>query len=121
MIGKFWDEKDHGFYMTASDHEPLIARLKSSMDDAMPSANAIAALALLRLGRLTGIQLFEEKGRQTVQAFQGGMEQRPAAFTATIVGHGFYGNFPGGDRFVRSEGGQGVSKNAGDDLSGLPP
>ena len=84
MIKKFWDEKEHGFYMTASDHEPLVTRLKSSMDDAMPSANAVAALALLRLGRLTGVRLFEEKGRQTVQAFQGAMEQRPAAFTAFL-------------------------------------
>ena len=70
--------------MTASDHEPLVARLKNPMDDAMPSANAVAALALLRLGRLTGNKLFEEKGRQTVRAFQGDMEQRPAAFTAML-------------------------------------
>ena len=84
MIEKFWDEKDGGFFMTASDHEPLIARLKNPMDDAMPSANAVAALALLRLGRLTGNKLFEEKGSQTVRAFQGEMEQRPAAFTALL-------------------------------------
>jgi uncharacterized protein YyaL (SSP411 family) len=84
MIEKFWDKADGGFFMTASDHEPLVARLKTPMDDAMPSANAIAALALLRLGRLTGNKLFEEKGRQTVQAFRGEMEQRPAAFTALL-------------------------------------
>jgi uncharacterized protein YyaL (SSP411 family) len=85
MIEKFWDEKDGGFFMTASDHEPLVARLKNLMDDAMPSANAVAALALLRLGRLTGTKLFEEKGRQTVQTFQGDMEERPAAFTAMLA------------------------------------
>ena len=84
MIKKFWDEKDGGFFMTSSDHEPLVARLKTPMDDAMPSANAVAALSLLRLGRLTGNKLFEEKGRQTVRAFQGEVEQRPAAFTALL-------------------------------------
>ena len=94
MIGRFWDEKDGGFYMTASDHEPLVARLKNPMDDAMPSANAVAALALLRLGRLTGNQLFEEKGRQTVRAFQGEMEQRPAAFTALLSAMDFMESSP---------------------------
>ena len=71
MIKKFWDEKDGGFFMTASDHEPLVARLKTPMDDAMPSANAVAALSLLRLGRLTGNKLFEEKGCQRFGHFKG--------------------------------------------------
>ena len=94
MIDKFWDENDGGFFMTASDHEPLVARLKKPMDDAMPSANAVAALALLRLGRLTGIQLFEEKGRQIIHAFQGEMEQRPAAFTAMLGAMDFMESSP---------------------------
>ena len=94
MINLFWDEKDGGFFMTASDHEPLIARLKNSMDDSMPSANAVAAMALLRLGRLTGNSLFEEKGRQTVQAFQGDMSQRPAAYTAMLAALDFMESAP---------------------------
>lgn len=85
MITRFWDERDGGFYMTGNDHETLVARLKNPMDDAMPSANAVAAMALLRLGRLTGNPKFEEKGRKTVQAFQGAMEQRPAAFTGLLA------------------------------------
>ena len=94
MIEKFWDEKDGGFYMTANDHEPLVARLKNPMDDAMPSANAVAALALLRLGRLTGSKLFEGKGRHTVQAFRGEMEQRSAAFTALLSAMDFMESSP---------------------------
>lgn len=94
MIDRFWDEDDGGFFMTANDHEVLVARLKNSMDDAMPSANAVAALALLRLGRLTGNQLFVEKGRKTVEAFQGHMEQRPAAFTAMLSAMDFLETSP---------------------------
>jgi len=94
MIEKFWDEDDSGFFMTGSDHEPLVARLKNPMDDAMPSANAVAALALVRLGRLTGNKLLEEKGRQTVRAFQGDMEQRPAAFTALLSAMDFMESSP---------------------------
>ncbi len=94
MIDRFWDEGGGGFFMTASDHEPLVARLKTPMDDAMPSANAVAALALLRLGRLTGSKLFEEKGRQTVRAFEGDMEQRSAAFTALLSAMDFMESSP---------------------------
>ncbi len=94
MIDRFWDTNDGGFFMTANDHEPLVARLKNPMDDAMPSANAVAASALLRLGRMTGNTLFEEKGRQTVLAFQGEMEQRPAAFTAMLSAMDFMESSP---------------------------
>ena len=94
MIDRFWDGEGGGFFMTASDHETLVARLKNSMDDAMPSANAVAAQALLRLGRLTGNPLFEEKGRKTVEAFQGHMEQRPAAFTAMLSAMDFMETSP---------------------------
>ena len=94
MVEKFWDEKESGFFMTASDHEPLVARLKNPMDDAMPSANAVAALALLRLGRLTGKKSFEEKGRQTVQAFSGDLAQRPAAYTAMLSAMDFMETSP---------------------------
>lgn len=80
--------------MTANDHETLVARLKNSMDDALPSPNAVAALSLLRLGRLTGNQLFEEKGRKTIEAFQGHMEQRPAAFTSLLSAMDFMETSP---------------------------
>jgi len=46
------------------------------------------------LGRLTGNQLFEEKGRKTVEAFQGHMEQRPAAFTAMLSAMDFMETSP---------------------------
>lgn len=85
MIDRFWDAEAGGFFMTARDHEPLVARLKNAMDDALPSPNAVAALALLRLGRLTGKKSLEEKGEQTVRAFQGELEQRPAALTAMLA------------------------------------
>jgi len=85
MIHQFQDSENGGFFTTGNDHEPLVARLKSPLDAAMPSANAVAALALLRLGRLTGNRHWEEAGRRTIQAFQGEMEQRPAACTGLLA------------------------------------
>jgi uncharacterized protein YyaL (SSP411 family) len=94
MIEKFWDEIHGGFYMTGHDHEKLVVRLKSPEDDAMPSANAVAALALIRLGHLTGKKLFEEKGWQTVRTFRGDMEKRPAAFTSMLSAMDFMESAP---------------------------
>ncbi len=52
LLARFADPLDGGFYCTADDHEPLIARLKSSGDEAVPAGSALAAHALLRLGWL---------------------------------------------------------------------
>src|SRR5512134_951222 len=43
-----------GFYDTADDAEPLVARPRSLQDNALPSGGATATLVLLRLAALTG-------------------------------------------------------------------
>ena len=50
----FHDDEGGGFFTTADDAEALIVRTKEIFDGATPSANAVAALALARLGALTG-------------------------------------------------------------------
>ena len=54
MIEKFRDPQSGGFYFTSEDHESLIHRPKEFYDNATPSGNSVAALALLRLWKLTG-------------------------------------------------------------------
>lgn len=54
MAELFWDGEHGGFFRTPRGGERLIARQKESYDGATPSGNAVAALALERLGRLTG-------------------------------------------------------------------
>ena len=94
MIDRFWDAEGGGFFMTGNDHETLVARLKNPMDEAMPSANAVAAQALLRLGRLTGNKVFEEKGRKAIEAFQGDIAARPAAYTGLLAAMDFMETSP---------------------------
>jgi uncharacterized protein YyaL (SSP411 family) len=48
MLASFRDP-DGGFFDTRDDHEPLLARPKDVQDNATPSGNALAALALLQL------------------------------------------------------------------------
>jgi uncharacterized protein YyaL (SSP411 family) len=52
MRRHFEDRQRGGFFYTADDHERLIARNKDLHDASVPSGNAMAATALLRLGRL---------------------------------------------------------------------
>ena len=54
VLDKFADPAGGGFFYTATDHEQLITRTKELTDSSMPSGNALAATALLRLGALAG-------------------------------------------------------------------
>ena len=54
MLHHFQDEQHGGFFFTADDHEELVARTKEWYDASVPSSNAMAATALLRLGKLYG-------------------------------------------------------------------
>jgi uncharacterized protein YyaL (SSP411 family) len=54
VLDKFADRDGGGFFYTAVDHEQLITRSKELTDSSTPSGNALAAMALLRLGRLLG-------------------------------------------------------------------
>ena len=85
MIEEFWDEEEGGFFLSGKSGEQLVSKLKNPADEAMPSANAIASLALLKLGRLTGNKTYTEKSEETVKAFQSFIEDSPAAFTGLLA------------------------------------
>ncbi len=79
MIALFADGEAGGFFYTASDHEPLIARLKDLFDGATPSGNALAATALVRLGKLTGRGDYLAAAEATFRAASAVMLQSPTA------------------------------------------
>ena len=84
MIKEFWDKDEGGFFLSGKLRERLVTKLKNPADEAMPSSNAIASMALLKLGRLTGNKTYIEKSEETVKAFQVFMEQNPVAFTGLL-------------------------------------
>ena len=90
MIELFADDEQGGFFLTGKDGEKLIARTKPSSDGAIPSGNSIAALALLKLGRLTMNQHFIEQGGRILEVFSQQLEQSPAYSSAILITLNFW-------------------------------
>ena len=80
LLELFWDEETGGFFTYGDDAEVLIARMKDVYDGAVPSANATAALALARLGELTGEASFSDSAARTVDLMSPAMSRAPSAF-----------------------------------------
>ncbi|HEX3870134.1 MAG TPA: thioredoxin domain-containing protein [Pirellulales bacterium] len=79
MLAHFADSTEGGFFFTADDHETLIARPKDMLDSSVPSGNAMAATALVRLGKLCGRADYFEAANRTLTAASKLMERAPAA------------------------------------------
>ncbi len=80
MTGIFGDP-DGGFYYTGNDSEEMILREKAIYDAALPSSNSVAALNLLRLGRMTGNPGFEKQADLLMRSFSKQVAVLPVAFT----------------------------------------
>jgi uncharacterized protein YyaL (SSP411 family) len=90
MNALFWDETQGGYFFTPHDGEALIARLKSPEDGAIPSGNSMAALALVRLARITeDADLLRRAGR-LLATHAAMMARAPAAFPQMLVAADFY-------------------------------
>jgi len=84
MIELFADTETGGFFLAGKNGDKLIARTKPGSDGAIPSGNSIAALVLLKLGRLTMNQHFTEQGGKVLEAFSQQLEQSPAYSSAML-------------------------------------
>jgi uncharacterized protein YyaL (SSP411 family) len=81
MDRHFWDDADGGYFFTGEDAEPLLARAKESYDGAIPSGNSVAAVALLRLSKMTGDPWGEARARALLDAFAGSVASHPTGHT----------------------------------------
>lgn len=81
MFNYFWDDKNGGFFFTASDAESLLVRKKELYDGAVPSGNSISMLNLLKLGRLTANPSLENKAGRIGKAFVNEVKASPSAYT----------------------------------------
>ena len=80
MIDLFGGERAGGFYFTARDHEPLIARTREGNDGALPAGASVAALALPRLAALMGDDSLRDAGGEILRLYRERIERIPSAF-----------------------------------------
>jgi uncharacterized protein YyaL (SSP411 family) len=78
LLARFADPAG-GFFFTSDRHETLIVRNKDLHDSSVPSGNAMAAMTLVRLGKLTGEAKYLQAAEQTLQAALSIMQRQPAA------------------------------------------
>jgi len=85
LMDRFHDGSSGGFFFTSHDHEKLIQRPKPGPDNATPSGNAIAALALHRLAFLTGETRFSDAAAGTIALFLPQVERYPGSFGTMLA------------------------------------
>ncbi|MFQ5689949.1 MAG: thioredoxin domain-containing protein [Gemmatimonadota bacterium] len=78
-----------GFHLTAADAEPLPIRPKEVYDGALPSANSVAFLNLLRLSRLTGRPELEERAARLEDGLAHEVLRAPSAHAFFLLGLDF--------------------------------
>jgi len=79
MMATFYDREHGGFWQSAPGARDLILRIKEDYDGAEPAGNSVAALALLKLGKITGREEFSEAAEKTLQLFGGRLQELPQA------------------------------------------
>jgi uncharacterized protein YyaL (SSP411 family) len=84
VLEKFADPTG-GFLYTAEDHEQLITRTKELTDSSTPSGNALAATALLRLGKLLGRTEYLDAAERTLAAALPILQRVPMAAGQSLL------------------------------------
>jgi uncharacterized protein YyaL (SSP411 family) len=90
VLQHFGSEGQGGFYFTADDQEQLLTRNKEFADNAVPSANAMAAIVLIKLAKLTGKVNYLNAAEQTMQAAVELMQRYPSGTAQMLLAVDLY-------------------------------
>ncbi len=93
MLRRFTDGQG-GFHFTSDDHEKLLARTRSTYDDAIPAGSAVAAETLLRLAVHLDDAALRKAGLAALTAMQPMADRMPSAF-ASLLNASAYANSAG--------------------------
>ena len=85
LLDQFFDREAGGFYPYAEEDEALITRTKEVYDGALPSGNAVAALVLSRLARLTGAGRWQQALERQLGYLAGAIGSYPAGHCMTLL------------------------------------
>ena len=84
MIELFADAKGGFYHSISKTKAPLIARIKSANDDAIPSGNAIAMQVLLELYNRIGKPIYKKALNAALSNFSGNVVQNPVGYTTLL-------------------------------------
>ena len=82
LLAQFEDRAHGGFFFVSHDHEKLIHRAKPGHDNATPSGNGVAAIALQRLGHLIGEPRYLAAAERALRLFYPALAQSPGGFVS---------------------------------------
>jgi uncharacterized protein len=85
ILAQFADGGAGGFYFTAADHEPLLARPRDVLDSSVPSASAMAATVLMRLANITGNANYATAAEGTLVASSSLFDRAPSAMGQMLL------------------------------------
>ena len=84
MLLDFSDDASGAFFNTAKDAEKLIARPREGHDNAIPSANAVAARALCKLASHLDRERYRERAARAIRAYGKLIERSPRSFATSL-------------------------------------
>lgn len=90
LLTHFSDEHGGGFYFTANDHEQLLYRPKSLMDEAIPAGNGIAIRVLLILGYLLAETRYLDAAEKTLHAAWPALKEFPTEHCTVLEGLNYF-------------------------------
>lgn len=80
----FWDHQNGGYFQTADFSDPLIARVRSAVDQIIPCANGIMPAVLARLYFATADNMYRSSSNALVEAFSGELSTAYLGMTTFI-------------------------------------
>jgi len=84
MLLDFDDAASGAFFNTAQDAEKLIARPREGHDNAVPSANAVAARVLAKLAAHLDRDRYRERAARAIRAYGKLIERSPRSFASSL-------------------------------------
>lgn len=94
FITRFQDEEDGGFFFSEHADELPLGNQKQIYDGAVPSANSVAMLNLIKLSRLTGDTSFEETANRIGECFSADLIRSGSSITVSMMALQYLYNSP---------------------------
>ncbi len=90
LESKYEDKQNGGFYLTSTDHEKLLVKMKPSRDGAIPSGNSVSIMNLLRLNEFTTQAAYRLRAEKALQCFSNNLTTQPGEVGEMLLALDFF-------------------------------